>query len=157
MSAIPVIRGGIQGLYPVTLTIHHDTFVQQNQNGSDQRWIRNYPMVKFDLAWGALAQSEKDTLKSDFSTSKGRFTTNRSITFNGVTYTNLAGDSDVFEAIESSTIQYETKLTFSQSLSQSLSPGTAGQPFPTFRGAISQLPWTQRKRYFTTVNKSARG
>jgi len=154
MSAIPIIRGGIQALYPYTQTIHFDTFVQRNQDGSEQRWIRNYGMMKFELSWGALARADKDTIKGVVTTAKGQFGGGWSLTANGATYTNLSLDADTFEAVENETTQYSTKLTFSQTLSQSLSPGTAGTPFPTLGvGAIAQIPWTQRKRYFTTVNK----
>lgn len=157
MSAIPVIRGGVQALYPVTQKIHFDTFVQTNQNGSEQRWIRNNGLMTFDLTWGALKQSEKDTIKGLVTTAKGQFDASASLTFLGTTYSNLSLNSDAFETIESMTMQYDSKLTFSQVLSQSLSPGTAGQPFPTFRSAISQLPWTQRKRFQSTVNTLASG
>jgi hypothetical protein len=89
-------------------------------------------------------------------TAKGQLATNLSLTYLGTTWNNLSLDSDSFEAVERTTTQYDTKLSFSQTAAQ-LSPGTAGQPFPTFSGAISQLPWTQRKRFFSTVNRLTSG
>jgi hypothetical protein len=153
MSAIPVIRGGLQALYPVTATYHFDTFVAKNQDGSETRSVRSCGLVKFNLSWGALGKTDKDTLKTLVTTAKGRFDATASLTFRGKTYTNLALDSDVFEAVESPSINYETKLTFVQTLSQDLSPGTLGQAFPNFRsGVISHIPWTQRKRFSTELN-----
>lgn len=158
MSAIPVIRGGLQALYPVTFTIHFDTWIQRNQNGSEQRSIRNNCLVKFGIAWGALAQADKDTLKTLVTTAKGQFDATTSLTFAGTTWDNLSLDSDSFEAIESVTTQYDVKLSFSQVISQNLSPGSMGQPFPTLAtGAISQLPWAQRKKFQTTTSSLPSG
>jgi hypothetical protein len=153
MSAIPVIRGGLQSLYPVTATYHFDTLVAKSEDGSENRSARlPGALVKFALSWGELAKTDKDTLQSLVSTAKGRFDATASITFLGTTFTNLQLTSDTFEAVESSQIQYDTKLTFVQRIAQDLSPGTMGQPFPTFNGCISQIPWTERKRFRTDVN-----
>ncbi len=158
MAAIPIIRGGLQALYPVTVTYRFSTNIMKNENGSEDRNIRDFGRVKFDLTWGALIQSEKNTLKSFADAAKGRDDASSTLTFRGTTYTNLGLDSDTFSAVENTTTQYDVKMTFSQAITQDLSPGTPGQPFPTFaNGSISQLPWTQRKGFRTDLSATSYG
>jgi hypothetical protein len=157
-TAILVIRGGLQALYPYTQTISFDTCVKKNINGSEQRSARNNGLMKFELNWGALLEADKNTLKALFTTAKGQFEQDFTLTIGGVTYTNLSLDSDLFEASQAITLQNDVKLSFSQVLSQSLSPGTAGTAFPGLSaGCVSQLPYTARKRFSSIVNKMPSG
>jgi hypothetical protein len=156
--SLPVIRGASAALYPFTMTLSFLTGMGEFQNGTQQRWAkRPGALVKFELPYAVIAQADKNTVKAAVTSAKGGFDTTLSLTLNGVTHTNLSLTSDVFNATEKSTLQYDAPLSVAQVLTQNLSPGTAGTAFPTLaNGAMCQLPYTQMKRFqaIATVHES---
>lgn len=153
--SLPIIRGAIQGTYPVRMTVSFLTGFGQWQNGAQQRWIsRPGALIKASLNYGGMNQAQKNTVKSAFSGAQGKLSQGLSLSLpfaSSITsFSNFGIDNDEWTATESNSMLYDGPLELSQSVSQSLSPGTAGQPFPTLaNGAIGTLPYLQKKRYQT--------
>lgn len=155
--ALPAIRGASAAIYPFTQTISFDTLVTVWPDGTQQRSARRLGSVKFSVPYPALTQTQKNTLRTAVDSALGAYSTDITLAFGGTTYTGLSLDSDEFTGAENQTLQYDCPLKLSQSIRQSLAPGTAGAAFPTLaNGALSQLPYTQKKR-FQTVTQSANG
>jgi len=161
--ALPVIRGASAALYPLEMTFCFLTGVGAWQNGAQQRWIRQPGgLVKVKLPYAYLTQAQKNTLKTAVSSAKGRFdqTLALSLPYGGslATFSNFGLDADEWSAVEARTGQYSGPVKLTQSVTQSLSPGTAGTAFPTLAsGAIGILPYTQKKRYQTVAQKVEAG
>jgi hypothetical protein len=156
--SLPVIRGTSAALYPYTMTISFLTGVGQWQNGAQQRWVRASGLVKFDLPYANLTQSQKNTLKSALASAKGRDNQTLSLTIGATTYTNLGLDSDEWSATESVTTRYAGPVSLSQQIGQNLSPGTAGTAFPTLaNGAMGILPYVQKQRFQSVFQKVEAG
>ncbi len=69
------------------------------------------------------------------------------------TYNDLSFDSDEFSAVEQVTTQYGVRWQLTQTLPQNFSPGASGGAYPVLStSAISQLPYTQKRRYQTIVS-----
>jgi hypothetical protein len=157
--SLPVVRGTSEALYPFTQVISFDTYICAWQSAAEQRYVRRGGLMRFELTYNLLTQAQKDSVKSAISSAKGQYdTTTLTLTLGSTTYTNLNLDSDVWEATERETTRYTSSLKLSQTITQSLSPGTAGTAFPTLaNGTMSLLPYTQRKRYQTIATKSPAG
>jgi hypothetical protein len=156
--ALATIRGTSPVLYPFTQTISFLTGVGIWQNAGQQRWAMRYPLVHFELPYANLNQSDKNTTKTSFTLAKGRFDNTLSLTIGSATYGSLGFDSDEWSATESVTTQYSAPVKLMQALTQSLSPGTSGQPFPKLaNGCMSQLPYTQKRRFQTLATRMKMG
>ncbi|CAB4130949.1 hypothetical protein UFOVP130_47 [uncultured Caudovirales phage] len=150
--SLPIIRGASQALYPFVQTISFDTLVVRMQNGYEQRSARRPGLLRFEIPYGHLSQSQKNSVKAAVTSAKGQFDTGLTLTLGGTTYTGLSLDSDEFAGREYSNTRYEAPLKLSQTIAQSLSPGTAGTAFPALAGGfVYQLPATQRKSFQTTA------
>lgn len=153
-TALPIIRGTSTPIYPFTQTYLCFTGRSDGQNGKATRWVRGLPLVRFEFPYDQLRQADKNTLKAAFVSAKGQFTTGLTATLGATTYTDLSFDEDEFNAVEAQTTQYGVKWVLTQTLAQNLTPGAAGAAFPTLStGAICQLPYTQKKRFQTTVSR----
>jgi len=156
--ALPVIRSSSAALYPFEMTLSFDTLVMRNQNGTEQRSARRLGLLKFSIPYPALTMAQKNTVRDAFDDALGAASTDITLAFAGVTYTGLSLDSDVFAAAENVTMQYDGPLVLSQAIGQDLSPGTAATAFPTLaNGAMSQLPYVQKKRWQTVSQKMPAG
>jgi hypothetical protein len=157
-TALPIIRGDSQALYPFTRVISFDTIVRVFQNGTQQRSVGRFGLNRFELNYTKLSQTQKNTIKAAITSAKGAFDSTLTLTLGGTTYTNLSIDSDEWAATEATTTQYSAPLKVSQSLSQNLSPGTLGTAFPSLaNGTMCQLPYTQKKRFQTQTSRMAAG
>jgi hypothetical protein len=159
MSSLPVIVGNSAAIYPFTVDVVFRTMVGRFQNGAEQRSVAQPGgLLRFQIPYPALTQAQKNTVLSAVTAAKGQFGTNLTLTLGSTTYTGLSLDSDDFAATENFTLQYDAPLKVSQTITQNLSPGTAGQPFPTLaNGAMGILPYTQRKMFQTIAQKVAAG
>jgi hypothetical protein len=161
--SLPVIRGSIQGTYPLRMTISFMTGLGQFQNGAQQRWIsRPGALIKATLNYGGMNLVQKNTVRAAVSSAQGKLSQSLSLSLpfaGGFTaFSNFGIDNDEWVATESSSMLYDGPLELTQSVSQSLSPGTPGQPFPTLaNGAISTLPYSQKKRYQTVGRRVPAG
>ena len=151
MTPLPIARGTSTALYPFTQTFVAHTGVSDAQTANTARWVTGWPTVKFQFPYNPLSQSVKNTLKGAFSSAKGQFTTNLSATTDQE-YDNLSFDADEFVAVEQTTTRYGVQWSVSQTIAQSFTPGASGGAYPTLAtGALSQLPYTQKKRFQTIV------
>jgi hypothetical protein len=166
MGALPVIRGVSAVLFPLTMTCSFRTVVGRFQNGAEQRSIGNPGgLMQFEWPNAALTQAQKNTVKGYFAAAKGQFDSTGSLSgpfgpglAGLVTYLNLQLDSDEFAATENETMQYGAPLKLSQTITQSLSPGTPGLAFPTLvNGSMGCLPYTQRQISQTVSTRVAAG
>jgi hypothetical protein len=148
---LPVIRGASAANYPFDVTYSFLTGVGDWQNGEQQRWIRRSGgLIKVAIPYAQLTQAQKNTVKGAFASAAGRFEQNLTLTLGATTYLNLGIDADEWSATESKTTQYAGPLRLTQSITQSLSPGSPGGAFPTLaNGAIGILPYVQKRRYQT--------
>ena len=157
MTPLPIIRGTSTALYPFTQTFVCSTGISDGQAATPVRWVRAYPRVRFEFPYNPVNQTQKNSLKSAFGSAKGQFATNLSAT-PGTEYDYLSFDVDEFSAVEQRSTLYTVKWTVTQTLPQTLSPGTSGGAFPTLaNGAISELPYTQKKRFQTIVSSVESG
>lgn len=157
MSAMRIVRGSSAALYPFTQTYVCNTGTSNAQNGSTTRWPKSPPIVKFTLPYNPLSQTDKNNLKNDFTSAKGEFTTNLSVTTD-ITYTNLSFDVDEFTTTEQVSTIYGVQWALTQSLPQNFTPGASGSAFPTLAsGRIGQIPYTQKKRFKTIASKMDAG
>lgn len=158
---LPVIHGTSAANYPFTATYTFLTGVSAWQNGAQQRWPRQPGcLVKFQLPYGQMTQSQKNTLLGSglVTVAKGRFNTALSLTVGSTTWTNLVQDSDEWTAAEGKTTQYAAPLSISQTITQNLSPGSPGGAFPTLaNGAIGMLPYRQKMRFQTVAQRLETG
>lgn len=150
-TALPVVRGTSAALYPFTLAVIFRTVVGRFQNGSEQRSIAAPGgLIQVELPYAGMTQAQKNTVLSAVTAAKGSFDTTLTLTLGAITYANLNLDSDEFAAVESKTTQYNAPLKLSQTITQSLSPGSPGAAFPTLaNGSMGSLPYTQRKMFQT--------
>jgi hypothetical protein len=161
--SLPVIRGVSALNWPFTMTLRFLTGVGQWQNGAQQRWVRlPSALVRFTVPYPALTQAQKNTVKAAVTSAKGRFDNTLTISgpFNGglATYSNLGIDDDEWIATEAVTTQYNAPLKISQSITQGLSPGTAGTAFPMLaNGSMGVLPYKQKKRFQTVQTRMEQG
>ena len=156
-TALPIITGGVQALYPATVTYVANTGVSDTENGSTSRWVKGPVTVRIELAAQPLTQALKNTLKSFFASAKGQFSTNLQVTLDQA-YSNLSFDEDQFEAMEEAPTQYGVKWSLSQTLGPGFTAGSSGGAFPTLStGAICQLSYSQKKRFQTQASKMAGG
>lgn len=160
--ALPVIRGSSAANYPFTMTFSYLTGISQWQSGSQQRWIRiPSAIVSVELPYSNLTKTQKDSVKSAVSSAKGRFdnTLQISLPFSGslATFFNFGLDSDEWTATEGRTTIYGGPVKLTQSITQSLSPGSPGGAFPSLASAPGILPYLQKKRYQTVAQKVEAG
>jgi hypothetical protein len=156
-TALPVIRGTSSALYPFTQTFLCLTGISDSESAAPVRWVKGPPLVRFELPFNPVNQADKNTLKAALVSAKGQFATDRTVTTDQ-TYSYLSLDIDEFAAVEQNNTQYSVKWTVTQTLPQNLSPGSSGGAYPTCaNGAISQLPFTQKKRFQTIVSKMDSG
>ena len=157
-TALPVIRGSSTALYPFTHTFMALTGKSDSQSANPVRWVRGFPLVRFDFPYDPIKQADKNSLRSAFASAKGQFTGgsgSAALTATAdITYSDLSFDSDEFAATERITTQYGTRWSLTQTLPQNFSPGASGGAYPGLStSAISLLPYTQKRRYQTIVSK----
>lgn len=156
--SLPIIRGASAANYPYVLTISFLTGVKRFQNGSTQRWAKSPGLVKLAIPYSKLIRSQRNSVENGVSSSKGQFDGTNSVTIGTITYSNLSLDSDIFESVEKITTQYDAPLKLSQTIPQSLSPGTPGTAFPTLaNGCIGMLPFSRRLLFQTVATKMEAG
>lgn len=154
MSTLPIVRGTTSALYPFTQTFHCFTGKSDSEAAKAIRWVSSPPVVTFELPYNPLTQTQKNALKSYFTSSKGQFDKLSQITIAGATYTGLSFDTDEWQVVEQGPTVYNSKWSLTQTVPQNFSPGSSGGAFPTLStGAISQRPWTQKKRFKTIVSR----
>jgi hypothetical protein len=162
-TPLPVIHGASAANYPFELTYSFLTGIGEWQNGAQQRWIRQPGgLVKIAIPYAQMTQAQKNTVKAAFTGAAGRFEQNLEISlpFGGslATFFNFGMDADEWAATESKTTQYAGPMRLTQSITQSLSPGTPGLAFPTLaNGTIGILPYVQKKRFQTVAQKVEAG
>jgi hypothetical protein len=155
--SLPVIHGTSAANFPLVMTFSFLTGIGAWQNGAQQRWVRRHgALVKIELPYAQLTQTQKNTVKTAFTAALGRNdqTLSASLPYGGslATFFNFGIDSDQWAATESKTTQYSGPLKLTQQFTQSLGPGTAGTAFPALaNGSIGILPYTQKKRFQTVL------
>ena len=156
-SPLPIVRGTSTALYPFTQRFIANTGKSDSIGAKTARWVKSPPLVQFELRYKPVSEADKNTLKSFFSTSKGQYATNLSLTTD-LAYGNVSLSSDEFESVESGSTLYETSWVVKQTIPQNLSPGSSGGAYPTLAsGAICQRPYTQKVRYQTIVSQVPAG
>lgn len=156
--SLPVIRGTSAALYPFTATYSFLTLVGEMQNGYQQRSVKRQGIVRFELPYAKMTQSQKNTIKAAVTSAKGQFDTTLSLVLGATTYTNLSLDADDFEAVESVTKQYNAPLRLTQTIPQGITIGIPTSPFPALsNGTMGVLPFTQGKRFQSIVTKMEAG
>jgi hypothetical protein len=158
MASLPIVRGASAAIYPFIMTISFLTEISQWQNGAQQRQIKSPGLVKFEIPYTGMSQTQKNTVKGAMASAKGRSSTNLQLTLGGITYTNLCLDSDEWIATESETTAYDGPMKLSQTIPQGLSPGAPGLPFPTLaNGSMGILPYSQKQRFQSIIQKLETG
>jgi hypothetical protein len=156
-TALPIIRGSSTALYPFTQTYICLTGKSDGQSSMATRWVAGLPLVRFEFSYDLLKQADKNTLKAAFVSAKGQFATDLQATV-GSAFNALSFDEDEFQGLEQQSTQYGVKWSLTQTLPQNLSPGASGGAFPLLStGALSQLPYSQKKRFQTIVSRMASG
>lgn len=157
-APLPIIRGTSTALYPFTQTFICQTGTSDSQSAVPTRWVKGFPLVRFEFPYNPLTKTQKDTLKSAFTSAKGKYSSIISATLGATEYDYLAFESDEFAAAEQHPTLYGVKWTVMQTLPQNWSPGTSGGAFPTLtNGLKGQLPYTQHKRFQTITSKVEAG
>lgn len=156
-AALPVIRGTSAALYPFTQRYIAMTGISDSQSANPTRWVRGYPLVRFEFGFNPILQADKTTLKAALAAAMGQFATDRTATTD-TAYTNLSSDADEFAAVEQNHTLYGVQWSLSQTLPQNFSPGSSGGAFPGLsNGAVCQLRYTQKQRFQTIVSKIESG
>ena len=154
---LPILRGPSTALYPFTETYICNVGSSDSQAGQAIRWVKGPTLVQFTFGYNPMDVTNKDTLKSAFSTAKGQFKKDFEATTD-TTYTNLSMDEDEFSATEERSTIYGARWTLTQVIAQNLSPGYSGGDYPLLAsGNMSQRPYTQAKRYQTVASKTPSG
>jgi hypothetical protein len=156
---LPIIRGTSAALYPFTMTISFKTVIGRFQNGSEQRYVvQPSALFSFQLPYAILSQAQKNVIKNAVTGSLGQYGTDLTLTLGPDTYDNLSLDSDSFIGSENKSTYYDAPLSLTQTVTQNYSPGQAGLRFPVlWNGAISTLPYSQKKNFQTIVTKTRPG
>ena len=157
--SLPIIRGASSANYPFSITYSFLTGISPWQNGAEQRWIRRPgALLRIELPYAMMTQAQKNTVKGDITSAKGRSDQTLGLTVFGVPLTDFGIDSDEWIATEARTTQYAAPLKLTQSILQNLSPGTAGTAFPTLaNGTMGILPYSQKKRFQTIAQRVRAG
>lgn len=135
---------------PITRTLTFKTGILQGVNGTEQRWMQTSGVESFTLSYGMLTVAQRDTLLTQFETSKGSFDQTLSLDFDdGNTYTGLHFDSDTLQFTEDKPNQFSgvVKLT---TVARITDNGTLPSDFPALStGAATQRPYTKGKTFDT--------
>jgi hypothetical protein len=158
-TALPSIRGGLaQVLYPFTQTFICQTGMSDSETATPARWVKGPPLVRFEFGYRPINQADRDTLKAAHGSAKGQFASDRTVTLSPTTYSHLSFDADEFSSVEQNNTLYGVRWSATQTLPQDLTPGASGAAYPTLTvGAMTELPFTQKKRFQTIVSKMESG
>jgi hypothetical protein len=110
VAAFPTLSTGNVAMYPLVESIRTATHVVQFGDGSEQRWRKRPSLRAFELRWTGIKKADVDTLETFFINAKGAFDTTHSLVLSGVTYSNLAIDTDDFVALERTNGVYDIAL-----------------------------------------------
>jgi len=73
-TTLPIIRGTSTALYPFSQTYVCLTGISDGQAATPTRWVRGFPLVRFEFPYNPIHQADKNTLRAAFSSAKGAFT-----------------------------------------------------------------------------------
>jgi hypothetical protein len=154
---LPIIRGLSAALYPFVQTFIAQTSRSDGQNGSATRSIKGPPLMRIELPTNRIAQADKNIMRGAFTDAKGQLAGDLQLTTYQL-WNNMSFDSDEFTAIEPASTCYNVRWSLTQTLPQNFAPGSPVPAYPRFsNGAISKLPYTQKRRFQTIANKMPSG
>lgn len=110
MASFPTPFGGVVTLYPLTEMDRRPTKILQFSDFSEQRWRQCSGMARFVLQMDRITYAEASAVKTFFDSAKGGFDNTWDIAIGGVTYDNMAFETDVFELKESERGIYSLRL-----------------------------------------------
>src|SRR5579871_4844684 len=94
-NPLPGLRGtSEQALYPFSRIVSFDTKITTWMNGSEQRWVSRPPLTNFVLPMTVLSAADKSSYVTLFSTAKGQFAQNITLTLGTTTWEHLTMMSD---------------------------------------------------------------
>jgi len=167
-NPLPILRNttgtlNAQALYPFTRVASCLTFVDQFDNGSEQRWAGRTPLFNFALSFNSLSATDKASWLTFQNTVLGRLATNLTITLGATTYSNLTMMSDDLVATTRLPLLYDQQISLRQVSNYPYTVPTVGSTFPqlafgTGGGiAVAELPFSQANSAFTDINESVYG
>lgn len=159
MSALPLVRGTAQALYPLKRTIAFDTLVSISANGSEQRSPRcGVPLFRLAFQYQNLSYADLGNLQTFFAGEKGMFASNWQVTLGSTVFANLTFDQDIIEFIEQRPKLYQCALQFRQVQNRAYTIPSALSAFPSLANVtITQLPFSQMFRNVTATGTSPSG
>jgi hypothetical protein len=94
MTQFPTLRTGAVTMTPATLGTGFATRVMRFCNEAEQRWAARGQYAVFVLTLTNISGFDLSNVRDFFRVVKGRFDPTRSLTINGITYSNMILDSD---------------------------------------------------------------
>jgi hypothetical protein len=157
-GTLPTVHNGAVALYPVNRHRATLTSVVQFCDFSEQRWKERPPLFTGVLAYTKLSSVDRAALAAFFAAQKGQFDHTWNFVMAGVNYTNLCFTDDKLQFTESTPTLWSCTLNVRQTQARATPTPSVIFSYPLLStGAVSQIPYLQTKRYYTSVNDQESG
>jgi len=114
MASFPNLASGTPAKYPASCATEYRTGVITFADGSEQRYKKRAPLVRWTLTYSDISSADVETLSMFFSTCKGAFDKTWDITISGVLYSYCSFDQDDFAVTETRNGRFSVSLAVRQ-------------------------------------------
>ena len=114
MASFPTLADGKVTRYPATCATEYLTGVHVFADGTEQRWKKRAPLVKWTLNINEVKAADVETAWTFFNTCKGAFDKTWDITISSVLYSYCSFDTDDFNVTESRPGRFSLSLPIRQ-------------------------------------------
>lgn len=159
-GSLPLVRGAVQALYPVTRRVEFLTDIAVHLNGTEQRFKRRPPLTRFVLPYTRINFADTLAIQTFFEAQRGTAFSDWSFTLGSTTYNGLTFEDDTFTKREDAGMQttYSFTLRARQTQNPGVIAGDAGAAFPKLSSGLrAMLPYTQTRRFAVLLNDNPLG
>ena len=161
---LPTVFGGATAQYPVTKRFIFDTGIAVAANGTEQRWVRNPPLVQLEVPFSDFMVADRDALLAFHAQERGMGLSNWALNLGVVgsdlgqqLFQNLAFEHDSIDFGENDNLLYGVTLRFRQTIPDVVIPAPQ-DTFPQFSGGtVAQLPFGPSWRSLTACSEMPTG
>jgi hypothetical protein len=152
-GTFPTLKSGNTVFNPLQDTQSFGTGVLRFMDNSEQRWRARLMLRRFKLAFTNINAYDAALVLQFFRSQFGRYDCTWSLPIAGVTYANMAFDTDAFQVTENKRNQFSMSFDVIQVKSDVPTIPAATVYFPQINatGVMTALPYTSSLNYRTTL------
>ena len=147
-GSFPTLSGGTVQ-YPLRLKVSCLTRIQRGANAAEQRYAVQLPFATIDAKYTNLTPTDQASIQGFHDSQKGAFDSTWTLTFDSKTFTAMRFMADELKWVESIPNRWTTQLQMAGFYPAISSPPSTFPALPS--GAVTQLPWTKRRTYETSL------